>query len=101
MDIDIVGAAKSCDKCESFYSICTSCTMRHPTSGDCNTCLGLHFPTVVARSRKQKEENANSYVVRTVILQRRSRIYKVKLKIFEDLGWESWHRLDGLMMVGV
>ena len=58
MDIDIVGAAKSCDKCESFYSlICTSCTMRHPTSGDCNTCLGLHFPTVVARSRKQKEEN--------------------------------------------
>ena len=57
-DIDIVGAAKSCDKCESFYSlICTSCTMRHPTSGDCNTCLGLHFPTVVARSRKQKEEN--------------------------------------------
>jgi len=53
-DIDIVGA-QHCDKCVSFYSLCTSCTMR--TSGDCTTCLGLHFPTIVARNKKQEEEN--------------------------------------------
>ena len=51
-DIDIVGAAKSCDDHESF---CTSCIFGHNTS--CVHCLGLHFPTIVARNKKQKEEN--------------------------------------------
>ena len=29
--------------------------MRHHTSGDCDTCLGLHFPTIFAWDKKQEE----------------------------------------------
>jgi len=51
-DIVIVGAAKSCDDCYSRYSICTDCI----DAINCERCLGLHCPTVVARSKKQEEE---------------------------------------------
>ena len=32
------------------------CTMRTGPAGDCDTCLGLHFHAIVARSHEQKEE---------------------------------------------
>ena len=54
-EIDIVGAAETCDGGRCNYAFCINCSKRRC---HCDACLGVHFNTLFARDKKHKKENS-------------------------------------------
>jgi len=85
-DIDIVGAAKTCDGGRCNYAFCVNCSQ----NCYCDGCRGVHFNTLFARDKKHKKENSklNKQVTRLHIINEelRKEIEELQKKMSSGLG---------------